>query len=118
MRISDWSSDVCSSDLKLIYRVRNHIALWSHRIFYLARRTRRPGIYIRWARGMLMIYQGLTYSRGGVGKVFARIYETHVRTEARKKVSDVPCADYSRALGFSLGGSWGEGMMCFRFMNS
>src|SRR3546814_2826148 len=114
MRISDWSSDVCSSDLtvdshfveqtqaagfrqrreglayrlswlrpgvrprkrvapashglprrrKLIYRVRNHIALWSHRIFYLARRTRRPGIYIRWARGMLMIYQGLTYSRG------------------------------------------------------
>jgi coenzyme F420-reducing hydrogenase beta subunit len=78
---------------KLIYRVRNHIALWSHRIFYLARRTRRPGIYIRWARGMLTIYQGLTYSRGAMGKVFDRIFETPVRTEARKKVSEVTSAD-------------------------
>src|SRR3546814_8910360 len=76
-----------------MYRVRNHIALWSHRIFYLARRTRRPGIYIRWARGMLVIYQGLTYSRGAMGKVFDRIFETPVRTEARKKVSEVTSAE-------------------------
>src|SRR3546814_1939967 len=56
---------------------------------------RRPGIYIRWARGMLMIYQGLTYSRGAMDKVFDRIFETPVRTEARKKVSEVTSADRS-----------------------
>src|SRR3546814_19762540 len=129
MRISDWSSDVCSSDLhglvrrgiedgridlqtvdshfveqtqaagfrqrreglayrlswlrpgvrprkrvapashglprrrKLIYRVRNNLALWSHRLFYLTRSTPRPRIYLRWAPGKLILYQGITSTR-------------------------------------------------------
>src|SRR3546814_3500901 len=44
---------------KLIYRVRHHIALWSHRIFYLARRTLRPGLSIRWVPALFMTHQVL-----------------------------------------------------------
>jgi coenzyme F420-reducing hydrogenase beta subunit len=35
---------------KLIYRCRAAISAWSHRVFWLARRSGRPGIYLGWAR--------------------------------------------------------------------
>jgi len=58
---------------KLIYIMRHQISAWSHRVFWLARATRRPGIYTAWARAALAIYQGLAYSRGRAGAVADRI---------------------------------------------
>ncbi len=58
---------------KLIYRLRRAISRWSHRFFHLARVTRRPGLYLAWARAMLRIYHGLTYSRGRAGRLFDRL---------------------------------------------
>jgi coenzyme F420-reducing hydrogenase beta subunit len=55
---------------KLVYRLRAHIARWSHRIFRLARALRLPAIYTLWARGMLRLYQSVTWSRGGLGRLF------------------------------------------------
>ena len=55
---------------KLIYRLRYSIARWSHRMFRLARRLNAPTVYLVWARIMLRIYQGLTWSRGWLGKAF------------------------------------------------
>jgi coenzyme F420-reducing hydrogenase beta subunit len=55
---------------KLIYRLRYSIARWSHRVFRLAHRLHAPAIYLVWARTMLRIYQGLTWSRGWCGKMF------------------------------------------------
>jgi coenzyme F420-reducing hydrogenase beta subunit len=55
---------------KLVYRLRAHIARWSHRIFRLARALRLPAIYTLWARGMLRLYQSVTWSRGRLGRLF------------------------------------------------
>ena len=35
---------------RLVYRARHGIAVWSHRVFALARRLGRPGLYLAWAR--------------------------------------------------------------------
>lgn len=58
---------------KLIYRMRHHIAIWSHRVFHLARRLNWPTLYLRWARAVLTVYHGLTYSRGPVGRMMDRL---------------------------------------------
>jgi coenzyme F420-reducing hydrogenase beta subunit len=58
---------------KLIYRMRASISAWSHRVFWLARLTRRPAVYVRWARGALAAYHGLAYSRGRLGRVVERV---------------------------------------------
>lgn len=58
---------------KLIYRMRHHIAVWSHRVFHLARRLNWPTLYLGWARAVLTVYQGLTYSRGPVGRIVDRL---------------------------------------------
>jgi coenzyme F420-reducing hydrogenase beta subunit len=42
---------------KLIYRIRYQISSWSHRIFWFARVTRMPCLYIRWAAWMTRTYQ-------------------------------------------------------------
>jgi coenzyme F420-reducing hydrogenase beta subunit len=55
---------------KLVYRLRSHIARWSHRMFRLARALRTPAIYTLWARGMLRLYQSMTWSRGRLGRLF------------------------------------------------
>ena len=54
---------------KAIYATRALLSAWSHRMFWLARSSRRPGIYLVWARGALSFYQGLAYSRGAIGRV-------------------------------------------------
>lgn len=58
---------------KLIYRMRMMITFWSHRVFWLARLLRRPGLYVRWARSAAALYHGLAYSRGRLGAWIQRI---------------------------------------------
>lgn len=58
---------------RLVYRMRSHISAWSHRIFWLARTCRAPGLYLGWARATLRVYQGLTYSRGRIGRLLDRL---------------------------------------------
>ena len=65
---------------KLVYRLRFSIARWSHRMLRLARFAGAPAIYTIWARGMLRLYQSVTWSRGRLGKLFDALLE---RPEAR-----------------------------------
>lgn len=58
---------------KLVYRLRAHIRTWSHRMFWAARVTRLPGLYLIWARLILRLYQALTYSRGPLGRLLDRL---------------------------------------------
>jgi coenzyme F420-reducing hydrogenase beta subunit len=58
---------------RLVYRARHGIAVWSHRVFALARRLGRPGLYLAWARAALAAYQGLAYSRGRLGRLADRL---------------------------------------------
>lgn len=58
---------------KFIYLSRAFISTWSERTFWLARLTRRPQLYIRWAGAALALYHGLAYSRGKVGEFAARL---------------------------------------------
>ena len=58
---------------KLTYVMRALISAGSHRVFWLARITGRPGLYIGWARGSLAIYHGLAYSRGRIGALVERL---------------------------------------------
>jgi hypothetical protein len=58
---------------KLIYVMRSAISVGSHRVFWLARRLRRPQLYVRWARASVAVYHGLAYSRGRVGAIVERL---------------------------------------------
>ncbi len=58
---------------RLIYRMRAAISAWSHRMFWLARRVGRPGVYVRWARAASTAYHGVAYSRGRLGRVVDRV---------------------------------------------
>jgi coenzyme F420-reducing hydrogenase beta subunit len=62
-----------SSRRKLIYRMRSFITAWSHRVFWLARLTRRPRFYTRWAYTSVAVYHGLAYSRGKLGEIIERL---------------------------------------------
>ncbi len=57
----------------LIYWLRSSISAWSHRVFWLARVLHLPTLYMGWASASLALYQGVTYSRGWVGKLMGRI---------------------------------------------
>jgi hypothetical protein len=57
---------------KLVYRSRAGISAASNRIFQVARRTERPGLYLRWAGVAAAVYHALTYSRGRLGKLVDR----------------------------------------------
>lgn len=56
-----------------VYRSRQTIAAWSHRVFHLARRLDRPSLYTGWARAMLTLYQGLAWGHGRFGALLDRI---------------------------------------------
>lgn len=63
---------------KLIYRARAAISWWSHRQFAVARRLRRPGLYLGWARIALRSYQALAWGRpfglmAGARKLLERV---------------------------------------------
>lgn len=57
----------------VIYAMRYQISAWSHRIFWLARLSHRPQLYVGWARLTLRIYHGLAYSRGTIGRIADRL---------------------------------------------
>ena len=58
---------------RLVYRTRSRISAWSHRVFWLARATRTPALYLAWARAALALYQGLAYARGRLGRLLDRV---------------------------------------------
>ena len=70
-RVSDHAPTL-SLRRKLVYRLRAHIARWSHRMFYLARALHWPRFYLGWARSIASLYGGLVYSRGRAGAFFDR----------------------------------------------
>jgi coenzyme F420-reducing hydrogenase beta subunit len=58
---------------KFVFRLRFHIAKWSHRIFRFARTTNAPRAYIRWARHMLRFYRAVAWSYGTLGTALDRL---------------------------------------------
>jgi hypothetical protein len=58
---------------RAVYALRAQITAWSHRMFLLARVLRAPGLYLAWARVALATYQGVVYSRGGIGVLVDRL---------------------------------------------
>jgi len=64
---------------RLVYRMREGISRWSHRIFWLARMLGRPVLYLWWARTALSLYQSITYSRGPLGRLVDRLLGQHDR---------------------------------------
>ncbi len=58
---------------RLVYRTRHAIATWSNRMFALARTFGTPQLYLRWARGALAFYAGVTWSRGWIGRLADRL---------------------------------------------
>lgn len=67
------SADGLALRRRMIYRARHIIAVWSHRVFRVARSTRTPQLYLGWARAALAVYQGLAYSRGRLGRLLDRV---------------------------------------------
>ena len=65
---------------RLVYRARAANAVWSHRVFRLARALRLPGLYLLWARAALATYQGLTWSRGRLGRLIDRLLPAEHRS--------------------------------------
>jgi coenzyme F420-reducing hydrogenase beta subunit len=57
----------------LIYGMRYLLSAWSHRVFWTARLLNQPHIYVLWAWGGLLSYQGLAYSRGVFGRIVDRL---------------------------------------------
>ncbi|MET0250729.1 MAG: Coenzyme F420 hydrogenase/dehydrogenase, beta subunit C-terminal domain [Novosphingobium sp.] len=60
---------------KLLYRMRQAISVWSHRLFRVARALRRPAIYIAWGRMTVTAYHGIAYSRGRLGTLIDRVID-------------------------------------------
>ncbi len=58
---------------KLVYRSRKWISAGSHRVFALARAWGWRGLYLRWARYSLRLYEAATYLRGPLGKALRRL---------------------------------------------
>jgi len=58
---------------KLIYRIRYSLSKWSHRMFWLAKKTSQPKLYIKWAHTAAAVYQGLAYHRGKIGKIAKKL---------------------------------------------
>lgn len=58
---------------RAVYLLRQQITAWSHRIFWIARVLRRPGLYTWWARRSLAVYQGFAWSQGRVGRLVDRL---------------------------------------------
>jgi coenzyme F420-reducing hydrogenase beta subunit len=56
-----------------IYGMRYLLSAWSHRVFWTARLLNQPRVYVLWARGGLLTYQALAYSRGVLGGVIDRL---------------------------------------------
>ncbi|HEX2970482.1 MAG TPA: hypothetical protein VHO46_15400 [Bacteroidales bacterium] len=53
-----------SPERKRIYRMRNYISKWSHRLFRISKALGAPYIYLTWARFTTSIYYGFAYHNG------------------------------------------------------
>lgn len=60
---------------KVIYRTRYWISKWSHRMFWLAKKTGLPGIYLSWARYAASFYHGIAYHKGNFSEMKKRLIE-------------------------------------------
>lgn len=60
---------------KLIYRMRQAISAWSHRIFRWSRGVGWPGLYLAWGKAALAAYHGFAYSRGRFGAWVDRVID-------------------------------------------
>ncbi len=60
---------------KLIYKTRYRISKWSHRMFWLAKRSGMPGIYLSWARLAASFYHGIAYHKGNFAEMKNRYKE-------------------------------------------
>ena len=58
---------------RLVYRMRAGISRWSHRMMRLSRALGMPGLYTRWARASLRLYQALAWSHGPLGRLVDRV---------------------------------------------
>lgn len=56
---------------KLVYRLRRRITRDGRRVFLAARASGWHGLYLRWARAMLHVYEAVTYKRHRLGRVVA-----------------------------------------------
>lgn len=67
------SADGILQRRKLVYRTRAAISAWSHRMAWLAQKVSIPGLYTKWARTTLRVYQALAWSQGRLGRLFDRL---------------------------------------------
>lgn len=56
-----------------VYRMRGAVTAWSNRLFFVARRLGRRGIYLRWARTALTLYRAIAWSQGRLGRLVDRL---------------------------------------------
>ena len=70
---------------RAVYWMRRQISRWSRPVFRLARRARRPGLYLRWARTVLALYQALAWSRGRLGTWLDRLEAVSCRGAGRAR---------------------------------
>jgi hypothetical protein len=66
----------------VVYRLRGLIAAWSHRLFFVARHLRWPGLYTRWARASLTVYRGVAWSQGRVGALVDKLESIYRRPQS------------------------------------
>jgi hypothetical protein len=57
---------------KRIYWMRFMISKWSHRIFWLSRKSKQPTIYLSWARAIASLYYGISYHQGKLNQIKKR----------------------------------------------
>ncbi|HET7896549.1 MAG TPA: Coenzyme F420 hydrogenase/dehydrogenase, beta subunit C-terminal domain, partial [Flavisolibacter sp.] len=62
-----------AKERKKIYRMRYRISKWSHKMFWLARVTGMPQLYLRWASIAAAVYHGLAYHKGKFGEMVKRL---------------------------------------------
>jgi hypothetical protein len=58
---------------KVVYRIRNAISKWSHRMSWLAGGTGYRTFYIRWARLVATLYAEFAWSQGRLGRFLDRL---------------------------------------------
>jgi coenzyme F420-reducing hydrogenase beta subunit len=62
-----------TKERKRIYRMRYQISKWSHRVFFFAKQTRQPKIYIAWSRLVNALYYAFAYHNGKFSEIKKRL---------------------------------------------
>lgn len=63
-----------STRRRWVYRSRFHISKWSRLLMRASTVLHAPFLYRTWAKSALAVYQGITYSRGRIGKLVDRLW--------------------------------------------